>query len=46
MGNQPESFKNLPGPENINRFSLPNGITALTFNNPSAQSVNICRPAG
>ena len=41
MGNQPESFKNIPGPQNINRFTLPNGITALTFNNSSAQSVNI-----
>ena len=41
MGNQPESFKNIPGPQNISRFKLPNGITALTFNNSSAQSVNI-----
>ena len=41
MGNQPESFKNIPGPQNIQRFTLPNGITALTFNNSSAQSVNI-----
>jgi zinc protease len=41
MGNKPAILKNLPGPENINRFTLPNGITALTFNNSSAQSVNI-----
>lgn len=41
MGNQPESCKNIPGPQNINRFTLSNGITALTFNNSSAQSVNI-----
>lgn len=41
MQTKPAAFKNLPGPGNIQRFSLPNGITTLTFNNPSAQSVNI-----
>ncbi len=41
MGNQPASIKNIPGPQNIERFGLSNGITALIFNNTSAQSVNI-----
>lgn len=41
MGKEPVFLKNLPGPENIGRFRLSNGITVLTFNNPSAQSVNM-----
>jgi len=41
MENEPVNLKNLPGPETIGRFNLSNGITALTFNNSSAQSVNI-----
>jgi zinc protease len=41
MGKETILFKNFPGPQNINRFNLANGITVLTFNNSSAQSVNI-----
>jgi hypothetical protein len=40
MGNQPRFFGDIRG-ANINRFTLPSSITALTFNNSSAQSINI-----
>ncbi|MDP2965310.1 MAG: pitrilysin family protein [Pelolinea sp.] len=41
MGKEENILKNLPGPETIGRFSLPNGAVVLTFNNPSAQSINL-----
>ena len=41
MRKETDIIKNLPGPETIGRFILPNGIVILTFNNPSTQSVNI-----
>lgn len=41
MEKEQELLKNLPGPESIQRFRLPNGMTVLAFDNASAQSVNI-----
>jgi zinc protease len=34
-------LNNLPGSKNIGRFSLTNGAVVLTFNNSSAQSINL-----
>lgn len=34
-------WKNLPGPETIQRVRLPNGITLLCYNNPHVSSVNL-----
>jgi zinc protease len=41
MGKEKEILNNLPGADSIMRYSLPNGIVVLTFNNSSAQSINI-----
>ena len=41
MGKDTVIIKNLPGPETISRFVLSNGTVMLTFNNPSAESINM-----
>jgi zinc protease len=41
MSNQNSSATNFPGPHNIARFQLANGITVLTFSNMSSKSLTI-----
>jgi zinc protease len=41
MGTDKDILKNLPGEDSIGRLVLPNGLIFLTYNNSSAQSINI-----
>lgn len=41
IANQTHRYKNLPGPDSIHRFELPNGITLLAYNNNDTHSVHM-----
>jgi zinc protease len=41
LKSKPVPLKNMPGPENIHRFELANGITLLCMNNENTSSINL-----